>query len=57
MTEIDLTSTSIVEVATTIDDHHLFPLDDNAGGNLLGAFHFDLFFSASRPIAIARLAM
>ncbi len=56
MTEIDLTSTSIVEVATPIDDH-LFPLDDKTGGNLLGAFHFDLFFSASSPIAIARLAM
>ena len=57
MTEIDLTSTSIVEVATTIDDH-LYPLDDKAGGrNVPGALHRDLFFSASRPIAIARLAM
>jgi hypothetical protein len=57
MTEIDLTSTSIVEVATTIDDH-LFPLDDKAGGrNVPGALHRALFFSASRPIAIARLAM
>jgi hypothetical protein len=53
--EIDLSAITVVEHATAIDDHLDSMQDETGEWDVL--VHRDLFFNASRPIAIARLAM